>query len=199
MEKEFLKLPNILMLIKQKSLLFPRNLALVTFDVSAIPSLINIPELMPASDDFFDGFSKNSNLDNLGISLSGFSSRTNLKFHNISKLVKTVITNFGSSTTSGPDCVPVIPVVVLKNCELELSYILARLFNKCLKQSCFLDFSKALSVVNVFNNVEESSIVKKYCHVGFFSIASKVFEKLANKRLFVVKLISRKLDSLFVL
>ena len=35
---------------------------------------------------------------------------------------------------SGPDC---IPVVVLKNCEPELSYIRAELFNKYLKESCF--------------------------------------------------------------
>ena len=32
---------------------------------------------------------------------------------------------------SGPDC---IPVVVLKNCKPELSYILAELFNKYLKE-----------------------------------------------------------------
>ena len=47
-----------------------------------------------------------------------------------------VITNLDSSKVSGPDC---IPVVVLKNCEPELSYILAKLFNKCLKECCFPD------------------------------------------------------------
>ena len=54
----------------------------------------------------------------------------------ISKMVKKVIMNLDFSKPSGPDC---IPVVVLKNCELELSYILAELFNKCLKESCFPD------------------------------------------------------------
>ena len=44
--------------------------------------------------------------------------------------------NLDLSKASGPDC---IPVVVLKNCEPELSYILAELFNKCLKKSCFLN------------------------------------------------------------
>ena len=44
--------------------------------------------------------------------------------------------NFDLSKASGPDC---IPVVVLNNCEPELSYILAELFNKCLKESCFPD------------------------------------------------------------
>ena len=33
--------------------------------------------------------------------------------------------NYDLSKTSGPDC---IPVVVLKNCEPELSYILAEVF-----------------------------------------------------------------------
>ena len=52
------------------------------------------------------------------------------------KMVKKVIMNVDLSKASGPDC---IPVVVLKTCEPELSYILAELFNKCLKESCFPD------------------------------------------------------------
>ena len=32
-----------------------------------------------------------------------------------------------------------IPVVVLRNCEPELSYILAELFNMCMNRSCFPD------------------------------------------------------------
>ena len=70
-------------------------------------------------------FPKNSNLDDSGISLPVFPSRTNLKLHNISitpKMVQKVMTKLDSSKVSGPDC---IPVVVLKNCEPELSYILA--------------------------------------------------------------------------
>ena len=51
-------------------------------------------------------------------------------------MVKKVITNLDSSKPSGPDC---IPKVSLKKCEPELSYILAELFNKCLKESCFPD------------------------------------------------------------
>ena len=49
-------------------------------------------------------------------------------------MVKNVIMNLDLSKTSGPDC---IPVVVLKNCEPELCYILAELFSMCLKESCF--------------------------------------------------------------
>ena len=49
-------------------------------------------------------------------------------------MIKKVIMNLDLSKASGPDC---IPVVVLKNCEPELPYIFAELFNKCLKESCF--------------------------------------------------------------
>ena len=63
---------------------------------------------------FAKNFSKNSNLDDSGISLPVFPSRTNLKLHNISitpKMVKKVITNLDSSKASGPDCIPVVPVI----------------------------------------------------------------------------------------
>ena len=46
-------------------------------------------------------------------------------------MVKKVITKHDSSEVSGPDC---IPVVVLKNCEPELSYTPAKLFNMCLEE-----------------------------------------------------------------
>ena len=73
---------------------------------------------------FAKNFSKNSNLNDSGISLPIFPSRTNQKLHNISvtlSVVKKVITNLDSSKASSPDC---IPVVVVKNCEPKLSYIL---------------------------------------------------------------------------
>ena len=81
----------------------------------------------------------NSNLDDSGISLPVFLSITNFKLNNISvtpKTVRKVVMNLDLSKASGPDC---IPVVVLKNCEPELCYILAELFNKCLKECCFPD------------------------------------------------------------
>ena len=84
--------------------------------------------------------SKNSNLDDSDISVLVFLSRTNLKLHSISvtpMMVKKVITNLDLSKASGPDC---IPVVVLKNCEPELSYIPAELFKKCLTESYFPDW-----------------------------------------------------------
>ena len=154
---------------------------------SAIPPLFNGPEVLSSGSDkaklFAKNFSKNSNLDDPGVSLPVFPSRTNLKLHNISitpKMVKKVITNLDSSKASGPDC---IPVVVLKNCEPELSYILAKLFNNCLKESCFPDCWKVSSVVPVFKNVAERSTAKNYCPVSLLSVVSKVFEKLVNNRI----------------
>ena len=67
--------------------------------------------------------------------------------------------NLDLSKASGPDC---IPVTVLKNCEPELSYILADLFTKCPKESCFPDRWKLSSVVPVFKHVRERSTAKNY-------------------------------------
>ena len=87
-------------------------------------------------------------------------------------MVKKVIMNLDSSKASGPDC---IPVVVLKNCEPELSYILAKLFNLCLKESCFLDCWKVSSVVPVFKNVGERATAKN-CHpVSLLYVVSLFF------------------------
>ena len=76
-----------------------------------------------------------------------------------------------------------IPVVVLKNCDPELSYILPELFNKCLKESGFPDCWKVSSVVPVFKNVGERPTAKNYCPVSLLSVVSKVFEKLVNNRI----------------
>ena len=73
--------------------------------------------------------------------------------------------------------------MVLKNCEPELAYILAKLFNKCLNESCFPDCWKVLSVVPVFKNVGERSTDKNYCPVSLLFVVSKVFEKLVNDRI----------------
>ena len=73
--------------------------------------------------------------------------------------------------------------MVLKNSEPELSYILAALFNKCLRESCFPDCWKVSSVVSVFNNVGERSTAKNYRPVHVLSVVTKVFEKLVNNRI----------------
>ena len=59
-------------------------------------------------------------------------------------------------------------VMVLKNCKPELSYILAELFNICLKKSCLPDSLKvSLSQLPSFS---------------LHSVVSKIFENLVNNR-----------------
>ena len=154
---------------------------------SIISPLFNGPELLLSASDkanlFTENFSKNSNLDDPGISLPVFLSRTNLKLHNISvtpTIVKKISMKLDLSKVSGPEC---IPVVVLKNCQPELSYILAELFNKCLKESCFPDCWKVSSVVPVFKNVEERSTPKINYPVSLLSMVSKVLKNFVNNRI----------------
>ena len=126
--------------------------------------------------------SRNLALGTFGELLIVFSSRTNLKLHNISvtpKMVKRVITNLDSSKESGPDC---IPVVVLKNCEPELSHRLTGLPNMCLIEYCFPDCWKVSSLVPVFKNVGERSTAINYRPISLPSVISKVFEKLVTNR-----------------
>ena len=80
--------------------------------------------------------------------------------------------NLDLSKASGPGC---IPVVVLKNCEPELSYILAELFNKCLEESCFPDCWKVSSVVPVFEDIGERSTAKNYHRFSRLSEVNEVF------------------------
>ena len=142
------------LLINQKCLSFSRNLdswdfvrivnSFLSKGKSTLPPLFNGLEVLSSASDkaselFTESVSNNCNLDDSGISLPVFSSTTNLKLHNISvtpKMVNKVIMNLDLSKASGPDY---IPVVVLKKCEPELSYILVELFTKCLRESCFPD------------------------------------------------------------
>ena len=117
-------LPNLHMLIKQKSPLLSRNLAHEFWGIantlhkkgkSAIPPLFNGLEMLSSASNktklFAENFSKNCNVDDSGIFLPVFSSRTNLKLHNISvapEIVKKVIMNLDLSKASGPDCTPVV-------------------------------------------------------------------------------------------
>ena len=93
-------------------------------------------------------------------------------------MVEKVITNLHLSKASGPACIPVVV-----KCTPELSYILAELFNMCLKESCFPVCWKVSLVVFVFENVGERSTAKHYRPVSFLSVVIQVFEKLANNRI----------------
>ena len=77
----------------------------------------------------------------------------------------------------------VLMVVVLKNCQSEFSQILAKPFNKSLKDPCFPDCWKVSTVVPVFKNVVEKSAAKDYRPVSVLSVVSKIFEKLVNNNI----------------
>ena len=121
----------------------------------AIPAKFNGTVVLSSASDkaksFAENFPEISNLDVTGIFLPVFPSRTNLKLHSISitpKMVK-VILNLDLSKASGPDC---NPVRVLKSCDPELSYILAELFIKRPRESCFPDCCMVLLLVPVSKN-----------------------------------------------
>ena len=137
-----MKLLNLHMLIKQKSPLLPRNVALVTSGELLIvfSTKVNLLYLLYSTAQrccllhlikqncLLKTFLRTLILIISGMSLPVFPSRTNPKLHNISvtpTMVKKVITNLDFSNASGPNF---IPVVILKNCEPKLSYILAELF-----------------------------------------------------------------------
>ena len=178
------------MLLKQKSLSLPWNLAVQILGelLTVFSTKVNLLHLLYSADGsccllhlikqsyLLKNVSKNSDLDDSGISLPVLLSRTTLKLH-ISitpTMVKKVITNLDTWKASNPDGVP---VVVLKNFDPELSCILAELYNMCLKESCFSVCWKLVSVVLIFKNVVERSTVKNYCPVSLLSVVGKVFEK----------------------
>ena len=111
-------------------------------DKPSISSLFYYPEVLSCASDKAKMFSKNSNLDNSDIFLPVFHSLTYIKLHGIhvaAKLLEKVIANLDFFS------------------EPELSYMLAELFNMCLKQSHFPDFFKVLSMVPAFKNVRENN------------------------------------------
>ena len=110
-------------------------------------------------------------------------SRFNVKLHKFTitpKLVKKVKTSLHSAKASGPEC---IAAMALKNFVPEHLYILAELFNMCLRENCCLDCQKVLSLVAVFNSFGERSAAKNYRPVSLFSSVRRILEKLVNNRL----------------
>ena len=76
-----------------------------------------------------------------------------------------------------------ISTMLPKNCEPELSYVLAEILYKYEKKSCFPDCWKVSFVVPVSKHVGERSAVKNYHPVSLLSVLScfcKVFKKLLN-------------------
>ena len=97
-----------------------------------------------------------------------FSSRTKLNLHNVPvtlKCVRKVRANFDYSKVSGFPC---IPVIVPKNCEPELSYVLAEFFNLCQNKSWSSNFWKVSSVVAIFKNIGRQLQLKTTVLLVFF-------------------------------
>ena len=72
-------------------------------------------------------------------------------------------------------------MVVLKNCEPQLYYILAELFNMCLKEFCLPDCWNVSIGVPVFYSFWERSTSKSYRLVSLLSVVCEIFEKCVNK------------------
>ena len=132
---------------------------------------------------FAESFSKRCNLDVSGISLPFFPSRTNLRLHVISvtpKMVKKVIRNLDLSNASGPDCTP---VVVLKNCEPHFSYILAELFNNCMKKSLVFQIAGRFHWWPLYLKMLGKGRQQKFTILLVFFLWLVVFAKLVNNRI----------------
>ena len=139
---------------------------------------MNGREVLPSL--FAENFSEKSNLDESVICLPVFNSRTNLELHNnalTSVIVKKVIANLDLSKASGPDC---MPVVVLKNCGPEIPYIIAELFNECLRQSCFPVLKGITDGPSIEEGLHLKTTVCRLCRRRLSSFFSKIFEKLIN-------------------
>ena len=68
-------------------------------------------------------------------------------------------------------------------CSPELCPILAKLYNKCLDESCFPSCWKSSLVVPVFKNDRERSDSGKYCPISLLPIITKIFESFINDSL----------------
>ena len=73
--------------------------------------------------------------------------------------------------------------MVLKNCDPELSYISAIIFNIYFEKSGFPDCWKVLSVFSELRNVVEMFAAKNYRRASLLDVVGKIFEILVNKRL----------------
>ena len=95
-------------------------------------------------------------------------------------MVKKVLTNLDSSKVSGPDC---IALVVLRNCEPELFYILAKLFNICLQESCFQIVGSSHRWSLYLRMLGKACIAKNYHPVSLLFVVNKVFEKIVKNKI----------------
>ena len=154
---------------------------------SPIPAIINDPEVLSSSSDkaelFAKIFSVNSTLDDSNNPLPDFPPQTANSISSFKITVKEVsrlIRDLDSSKATGPD---EIPVVVLKNISPEISPILTKLFNRCLKEKSFPSSWKTSSVCPVFKGSGERSDPSKYRPISLLCIISKLFESVLNRHI----------------
>ena len=154
---------------------------------STIPLLFNGPEVLTKSNDkanlFARNFSCNSTLDDGFQQLPNFPPRTEQRLSSkkiTARMVSHAIYDLDAFKATGPDR---IPSIVLKMCSPELSPVLAKLYNKCLAESCFPSCWKSSSVVPVFKNDGERSDPGKYRPISLLPIISKIFESFINDSL----------------
>ena len=154
---------------------------------SVIPPLSNGPEILSSSTSkaqlLGKKFASNSTIDCAGIEPPVIPRRTETTISRVfvtPRLVRAIILDLDVAKASGPDS---IPVIVLKKCVPEFSSILSKLFNLCLRESCFPVCWKISSVVPIFKNCGDRSNPGNYRPISLLSVVSKVFEKLINLRL----------------
>ena len=154
-----------------------------------IPALLNGPEILTSSSDkasiFASNFAKNSTLDDSGHPLPVFPSRTDqqLTFFKVTvKDVSKIIKNLQTGKATGPDN---IPVVVLKRISPELSPILAKLFNRCIRAGCFPTSWKFSVVCPVYKNSGDRQSPSQYRPISLLCIISKIFESIINQQIMI--------------
>ena len=131
---------------------------------------------------FASKFAAHSTLDDLGCSPPDFPPVTDEKLCDLkvsAGQISQLIKELDSTKATGPDS---IPVVVLKQLSPEISPILAKLFNRCMKEKCFPTTWKTSAVCPVFKNAGDKSAPSQYRPISLLSIISKLFESVINKR-----------------
>ena len=97
-----------------------------------------------------------------------------------SKDVLKCILDLDSSKSCGPDK---IPITVVRHCAPELSSILSKVYNLCLKTSVFPSCWKEAVVVPVPKRGDMTS-PSNYRPISLLSVFGKIFEQLLNKQIF---------------
>ena len=124
-----------------------------------------------------------STLDDTLHSSPDFPSRTEQKILSMRITVRifaSAICELDVAKTNGPDC---IPSIVLKMCSPQLSPLLAKLYNKCLFESCFTSCWELSSGVPAYKNDGERSDPGNYRPIRLLPIMSKIFESFVNDRI----------------